>query len=77
MRQQDADFPLEHDPHYGSISINQRLDRLKTRCAISWSALGNVMLLIGGDDTVEINFSLKSVQAVDEPVFSGTDSRIL
>jgi hypothetical protein len=76
MRQPDADFPLEHDPLYGGNSIHQRLDKLKTLCNIGWSALGNVMLLIGGDDTVEINFTLKSAPVVDEPVFSSTDLRI-
>ena len=76
MRPQIPDFSLEHNGLYGGSSIHQRLDRLKTLCAIGWSALGNVMLLIGGDDTVEINFTLNPVPVVDEAVFSSTDSRM-
>ncbi len=45
-----------------SVSIGQKLLDLKALLLDSWYALGNVLLLIGGDETVEIGFKSDAIQ---------------
>jgi hypothetical protein len=51
-------------------SIQYGLGNLKALCGAGWFALGNVLLLIGGDDTVEINFMPKGVPLAGSEFFS-------
>lgn len=44
------------------VLIGQKLFDLKTLFLDGWYALGNVLLLIGGDDTVEIGFKSHAIQ---------------
>jgi len=46
---------MKHEQHY---PVNRQWGRafLKALFVDSWFALGNVLLLIGGDDSVEIRF---------------------
>jgi hypothetical protein len=54
--------PRQHDPITNTTSLQQGLFMLKALIKDSWFALGNVLLLIGGDDSVEIGVaSFKSL----------------
>lgn len=57
------------------MSLNQGLSTLKDFFVDSWYALGSVLLLIGGDDSVEVGFKLKVAQLLQQRLIpvSGND----
>lgn len=47
------------------VDMQQNLSYLTTFIAVSWRTLGNILLLIGGDDSVEIGFKFHDIQLLD------------
>lgn len=48
------------------LPLNQGLSSLKYFFVDSWYALGSVLLLIGGDDSVEVGFKPKVAQLLQQ-----------
>jgi hypothetical protein len=54
--------------HSKIAAISQELSNLKATLVDSWFALGNLLLLIGGDDSVEIGMKFHSIQILNPSV---------
>jgi hypothetical protein len=69
MKQEQFNFKTLHigrQQHMGAL-IDLKLPSLKDLFFDSCHVLGNVLLLIGGDDTVEIGFKSQSIQLMAPP----------
>ncbi len=55
-----------HSPHLKVMWLQQGLSKLKAYFIESWFVLGNVLLLMGGDDSVEIKFRPNTIHLLNQ-----------
>jgi hypothetical protein len=59
-------FDLKTDNAYSSLHKSQGLTKLRAYFIESWFVLGNVLLLMGGDDSVEIKFRPNAIHLLNQ-----------
>jgi hypothetical protein len=70
MKQQQPNPINRHHGKHVWNPIRLVVTNLKTLLAGSWAALGNFLLLIGGDDSVEFGITPPAIHLINEPPLS-------